>query len=324
MLSFARLEETLASKAPFHRPVLLDKVIEALAPRPDAILVDCTLGAGGHAEGLLACLGPRGRLYGIDRDHVALQIATRRLIQDVDRFVPLHGRLEDLPELIRSAGAFAVDGIVADLGVSSMQLDDPERGFSFREDGPLDMRMDPSEGRTAADLLAAVPELELRRILHMYGEERLAGPIARAIVRRRAERPFTRTRDLADVVAATLGPRARKYRIHPATRTFQAIRIAVNDEIEGLDRFVTDAVSVLRKGGRLAVIAFHSLEDRAVKHAMRGLAHRCTCPPGLPVCACGRENIVRLVTSKPIRPTDGEVADNPRARSARLRVVERI
>jgi 16S rRNA (cytosine1402-N4)-methyltransferase len=324
MLSFARLEETLASKAPFHRPVLLDQVIEALAPRPDAILVDCTLGAGGHAEGLLGRLGPQGRLYGIDRDHAALQVATRRLIQDIDRFVPLHGRLEELPELIRGAGTFAVDGIVADLGVSSMQLDDPERGFSFREDGPLDMRMDPSEGRTAADLIATVPEIELRRILHVYGEERLAGPIARAIVQRRAERPFTRTGDLAELVAATLGPRARKYRIHPATRTFQAIRIAVNDEIDGLERFVSDAVSLLRKGGRLAVIAFHSLEDRAIKHAMRGLAHRCTCPPRLPLCACGRENIVRLLTSKPIRPSDDEIANNPRARSARLRVVERI
>ena len=324
MLSLARLEETLASKAPFHRPVLLDEVIEALAPRPDAILVDCTLGAGGHAEGLLERLGPDGRLYGIDRDHAALQVATRRLIEHVDRFVPLHGRHEDLPDLIRGAGAFAVDGIVADLGVSSMQLDDPERGFSFREDGPLDMRMDPSEGPTAAELIASVPEIELRRILHVHGEERMAGPIARAIVRRRSERPFTRTRDLADVVAATLGPRARKYRIHPATRTFQAIRIAVNGEIEGLERFVADAVSVLRKGGRLAVIAFHSLEDRAIKHAMRALAHRCTCPPALPVCACGRENIVRLVTSRPIRPTDEEVAGNPRARSARLRVVERI
>ena len=323
MLSLARLEETLASK-PFHRPVLLDQVIEALDPRLDAILVDCTLGAGGHAEGLLERLGPEGRLYGIDRDHAALQVATRRLIGYVDRFVPLHGRHEDLPDLIRGAGAFAVDGIVADLGVSSMQLDDPERGFSFREDGPLDMRMDPTEGPTAADLIATVPELELRRILYVHGEEKLAGPIARAIVQRRNERPFTRTRDLADVVAAKLGPRAFKYRIHPATRTFQAIRIAVNGEIEGLERFVSDAVSVLRKGGRLAVIAFHSLEDRAIKHAMRSLAHRCTCPPALPVCGCGRENVVRLVTSKPIRPSDDEIAGNARARSARLRVVERI
>lgn len=324
MLSLARLEETLVSKVPQHRPVLRDEVVHALDPRPDAVLVDATLGLGGHAAALLDRLGPDGRLYGIDRDHAALQVATRRLVPFLDRFVPLHGRYEDLPELIRSAGCFAVDGIVADLGVSSLQLDDPERGFSFRQDGPLDMRMDPSEGRSAAEWLAAVPEIELRRVLHVYGEEKLAGRIARAIVRRRDERPFTTTLDLAELVVGVAGPRARRYRIHPATRTFQAIRIAVNGEIDGLKAFVHDAVSVLRKGGRLAVIAFHSLEDRAIKQAMRGLAHRCTCPPDLPVCACGRENVVRLVGTKPIRPSDEEVRDNPRARSARLRVVERI
>lgn len=324
MLSLARLEETLASKVPHHRSVLRDEVVRALDPRPDAVLVDATLGLGGHAEALLERLGPDGRLYGIDRDHAALQVATRRLMAHADRFVPLHGRYEDLPELIRGAGCFAVDGIVADLGVSSLQLDDASRGFSFREDGPLDMRMDPSEGRPAADWLAAVPEIELRRVLRVYGEEKLAARIARAIVRRRADRPFTTTADLADVVERVAGPKARRYRIHPATRTFQAIRIVVNDEIEGLNAFVESAVSVLRKGGRLAVISFHSLEDRAIKRAMRALAHRCTCPPDLPVCACGRENIVRSVGAKPIRPDEAEVRGNPRARSARMRVVERI
>jgi len=324
MLSLARLEETLATKVPLHRSVLLDEVVEALRPRSDAILVDATLGSGGHAEALLRRIGPEGRVFGIDRDHAALQVATRRLMAFVDRFVPLHGRYEDLAELVRGAGTFAVDGIVADLGVSSLQLDDPSRGFSFRDDGPLDMRMDPSRGRTAADYIASVPEIELRRVLRVYGEENLAGPIARAIVRRRTERPFVGTRDLADVVERVAGPRARRYRIHPATRTFQAIRIVVNGEIDGLESFVAEAVSILRKGGRLAVISFHSLEDRAIKHAMRALAHRCTCPPALPVCACGRENVVRLVFTRAIRPSADEIRDNPRARSARLRVVERI
>lgn len=323
MLSLARLEATLAFEA-FHQPVLLDEVVEHLAPRPDSWLVDATLGTAGHASALLRKLGPEGRLFGIDRDHAALQVATRRLIDHVDRFVPLHGRYEDLPALLREAGVFAVDGIVADLGVSSLQLDDPGRGFSFRLDGPLDMRMDTSEGPTAADLVASATENELRRILREYGEEPLAARIARSVVRRREEKPFRTTVDLAEFVERVVGHRRGSTRIHAATKTFQAIRIAVNGELAGLEAFVTDAASVLRRGGRLAVISFHSLEDRAVKHAMRGLANRCTCPPDLPVCGCGRENIVRLVTRRAIRPSESEVDRNPRARSARLRVVERI
>jgi 16S rRNA (cytosine1402-N4)-methyltransferase len=220
---------------------------------------------------------------------------------------------------------FAVDGVLADLGISSAQLDDPARGLSFQADGPLDMRMDATGTEpTAADLLAGAEEQELRRILRQYGEERLAGPIARAIVRARSEQPLRSTRQLRELVERVAGPAARRFAIHPATRTFQALRIAVNDELSGLDTLVTAAASLLRRRGRLVVISFHSLEDRAVKHAMRALAQRCTCPPGLPVCGCGRENVLAVLTPRPIRPTGAEVAANPRARSARLRAAERL
>jgi 16S rRNA (cytosine1402-N4)-methyltransferase len=220
---------------------------------------------------------------------------------------------------------FAVDGVLADLGISSAQLDDPSRGLSFQAEGPLDMRMDQSGADpTGADLLADAPEPELRRILREYGEERLAGAIAKAIVRARAAQPLRTTRQLRELVERVAGPAARRYAIHPATRTFQALRIAVNDELSGLDTFVTSAASLLRRGGRLVVIAFHSLEDRAIKHAMRDLAQRCTCPPDLPVCGCGRENVLAVLTPRAVRPGQAEVAANPRARSARLRAAQRL
>jgi len=317
-------EESPLATRPLHRPVLLDEVVRALEPRPDAVLVDATVGAGGHAEALLRALGEEGRLYGIDRDPHALALATERLSPFGRRFVPIRGNHRDLVRLLRAAGAFAADGILADLGVSSMQLDDAERGFSFKADGPLDMRMDPETGVAASSWLADASEEEIARVLDRYGEERQARRIARAIVRRRASKPLRTTRDLASLVEETLGPRAKAFRIHPATRTFQALRIVVNDELTGLSAFVDDAVSLLRPGGRLAVISFHSLEDRLVKVAMKALAERCICPPGMPVCGCGREDLVRLVTRKPIRPDEDQVRENPRARSARLRVVERL
>jgi 16S rRNA (cytosine1402-N4)-methyltransferase len=215
--------------------------------------------------------------------------------------------------------------VLADLGISSYQLDDPSRGFAFSSDGPLDMRMDPSSGDPpAAELVATLDEASLRSLIGTWGEERLAGRIARAIVRERAKGPITTTRELARIVEAAAGPAARRFRIHPATRTFQALRIAVNREIEGIPAFVAGAVSLLRRGGRLGVISFHSLEDRAVKRSMHDLADRCVCPPGLPVCGCGRENIVRIVTSRAVVPSPEEIASNPRARSAKLRVVERL
>jgi 16S rRNA (cytosine1402-N4)-methyltransferase len=286
--------------------------------------VDATLGPGGHAQALLEAIGPRGRLVGIDRDPRALELAREKLARFGSSFVPVRGNHFELVELLRRSRVFAADGILFDLGVSSLQLDDPGRGFSFRHDGPLDMRMDPDSDRSAAELIAELSEAQLRQLLQRYGEERRAGAIARAVVRQRATRPFTTTRQLAELVERVLGPGARRYSIHPATRTFQALRIAVNGEIEGLQALVGDAVSLLRRGGRLAVIAYHSLEDRAVKHSLRALASRCICPPEMPVCGCGKEDIVRIVTARPVRPTRREIEANPRARSARLRVAERL
>lgn len=310
---------------PVHTPVLLQESIGWLRPRRDGVYVDATLGPGGHAEAVLESLSDQGRLVGIDRDPRALDLAAERLARFGARFLPLHGDYRDLSELLRGAGVFAVDGVLADLGISSAQLDDPARGLSFQADGPLDMRMDPTGAQaTAAELLAEASEPELRRILREYGEERLAGPIAKAIVRTRNEQPLRSTRQLRELVERVAGPAARRYAIHPATRTFQALRIAVNDELSGLDTFVTSAASLLRRGGRLVVIAFHSLEDRIVKHTMRDLAHRCTCPPGLPVCGCGRENVLAVLTPRAVRPTAAEAAANPRARSARLRAAERL
>jgi 16S rRNA (cytosine1402-N4)-methyltransferase len=285
----SNIEETGVSAKSAHEPVLLREVSDLLAPGSGATIVDATLGLGGHTEALLEAVG-----------------------------------YTDLLKLLRQNGLFAVDGVLFDLGVSSLQLDDPERGFSFRGDGPLDMRMDRQTGHTAAEILATGTEQELRQMIWSYGEERRAGAIARAIVEQRERQPLTRTLELAELVERVLGPAAQRYRIHPATRTFQALRIAVNREVDDLERLVTEASSVLRRAGRLAVISYHSLEDRAVKHAMKSLAERCVCPPKLPVCGCGRENLLRVLTAKPVRPSTSEVARNPRARSAKLRVGERL
>jgi 16S rRNA (cytosine1402-N4)-methyltransferase len=324
MMPISNIEETGVNAKSVHEPVLLHEVVELLAINSGATIVDATLGLGGHTEALLEAVGPQGRVLGIDRDSQALELARQRLAPFGDRFVAVHGNHTDLLKLLRQNGAFAVDGVLFDLGVSSLQLDDPERGFSFRGDGPLDMRMDRQSGGTAAELLASSSEQELRQLIWHYGEERRAGAIARAIVDQRETQPLTRTTELAELVRRVLGPAAQRYRIHPATRTFQALRIAVNREVDDLERLVTEASSVLRRGGRLAVISYHSLEDRAVKHSMRSLAERCVCPPKLPICGCGRENLVRIVTGKPVRPTTSEVSRNPRARSAKLRVGERL
>ena len=325
MLSHETIEESpLPPREPGHIPVLLDQVLELLAPVPGALLIDATLGAGGHAEALLEAVAPGGRVVGIDRDTAALELAAERLRRFGASFLALRGDHEDLVRLLHQTGVFAVDGILLDLGVSSMQLDDPLRGFSFRADGPLDMRMDLDSRKTAADLVANSDEDELRQILFTFGEERRARSIARAIVRQRRISPLTRTRELAELVERVLGPQARRRRIHPATRTFQALRIAVNRETIGLKQLVTDAASLLRRGGRVVVISYHSLEDRPVKQAMKSLAERCTCPPRLPVCGCGREDVLRLLTPKPRRPGSAEVERNPRSRSAKLRAGERL
>jgi len=318
-------EATLTDPEAPHRSVLLRESVDALRVASGATVIDATLGPGGHAEALCELVGPAGRVIGIDRDPAALALARERLSRFGDRFLTLQGDHRDIVALLHGEDVVVVDAVLADLGISSLQLDDASRGFAFSIDGPLDMRMDPRSGvPSAADLVATLDVFALRDIIATWGEERLAGKIARALVREREKQAIATTAQLASLVEKAAGPAARRFRIHPATRTFQALRIAVNREIEGLPAFVTGAVSMLRRGGRLAVISFHSLEDRAVKSTMHGLAHRCVCPPGLPVCGCGRENIVRLVTSRPIVPGPAESASNPRARSAKLRVVERL
>ena len=318
-------EATLSDHDLAHRSVLLEECLAGLRPTAGATIVDATLGPGGHAEALLERVGPGGRVIGIDRDPRALAFARARLARFGDRFVALQGDHRDIVAMLHGHAVVVVDGVLADLGISSRQLDDPKRGFSFSADGPLDMRMDPAAGGpSAADLVATLDASELRHVIATWGEEKLAARIARAIVRERSRQPIVTTGALASVVEGAAGPAARRFRIHPATRTFQALRIAVNGEIEGIPAFVAGAVSLLRRGGRLAVISFHSLEDRAVKTSMHSLAHRCVCPPDLPLCGCGRENIVRLVTSRPVSPSASEIASNPRSRSAKLRVVERL
>ncbi len=304
-----------------HVPVLRDEVVALLAPAAPGLVVDATVGLGGHAEALLEAV-PGFTLLGLDRDPRALELARRRLERFGDRVTLLERRFSELPDTLASIGAPPPAAILADLGCSSLQLDTPERGFSFRHDAPLDMRMG-TTGPTAAQLLEELDEEELVRILHEYGEERRARAIARAIVRRRRTAPVATTADLVSVVLEVLGP-PRRGRIHPATRTFQALRIAVNDELGEVERFVEPAARALRPGGRLAVIAFHSLEDRIVKHTLRRLSGRCACPPGAPECRCGAERLVRVLTRRPVRPDEAETGGNPRARSARLRAAERL
>jgi 16S rRNA (cytosine1402-N4)-methyltransferase len=318
------VEEERVTPRPPHEPVLLDETLERLAARPGDVVVDATLGPGGHAEALLEAVGPRGRVIGIDRDGATLAAARRRLARFGDAFVAVHGHHRDVRRIVEGTGVDTVQRVLFDLGISSAQLDDPARGFSLRGDGPLDMRMDPRSGPTAADLLATLSEGEIAGLLWRFGEERRARAIARAIVERREIEPLVRTRQLAELVERVAGRDARRYRIHPATRTFQALRIAVNGELDHLAQALVEGIEILEAGGRIAVITFHSLEDRVVKRTFRSLAKRCTCPPRLPVCGCGRPDLVRAVTARPARPTAAEIARNPRARSAKLRVAEKL
>ena len=305
-----------------HRPVLLGETIAALGCRPGGLWVDGTLGGGGHAEAILRATAPEGRLIACDRDQEALELAGRRLAPFADRIHLQHADHRRLPQILDTLGAGPVDGFLLDLGISSLQLEDPERGFSFQREGPLDMRMDRSAGRPAADLVNTLPPGELARIFARYGEEPAASRIATAIARARARAPIATTTGLAEIVAGAAG--RGPDRIHPATRVFQALRIAVNDEIRGLDRLLDEAIARLGHRGRLAVISFHSLEDRVVKRRFVERARHCTCPRDLPVCACGRPGVVRLVTRRATRPSIEELRDNPRSRSARLRAVERL
>jgi 16S rRNA (cytosine1402-N4)-methyltransferase len=308
-----------------HQSVLYNEILELLRPvDPAGILVDATVGMGGHSEGLLERY-PGVRLIGIDRDPQALELAAERLNRFGARATLVRGRHEAFIEILKQQGVEEVDGVLADLGVSSMQLDRPERGFSFRFDAPLDMRMS-GEGPTAADLVNELDQDELARILREYGEEPMAKRIARAMVEARGEGRIETTARLAEIVEKVKRRRSagsRRPTIDPSTLTFQALRIATNEELVGLEAFLEDAVSMLKPGGRMAVISFHSLEDRIVKRLFRRLEGECVCPPGLPVCACGKQEIVKLITRRPIEAGDEEVGANPRARSARLRVAER-
>jgi 16S rRNA (cytosine1402-N4)-methyltransferase len=314
---------TRKTHSPGHHPVLLEESLELLDLPEGGTAVDCTVGLGGHTRAMLEALGPSGRVLGLDRDAESLAQAREELHEYGDRFLPIHADYRQLPEILSERGIGSVQGLLADFGFSSFQLETPQRGFSFREDGPLDMRLDRSAGPTAAELLASLDEAELRGILRELGEESAAGRIARAIQREQRKAPVVSTLRLAAIVESSVGGR-RGSRIHPATRTFQALRIAVNRELEGLGAFVVQACGLLSPGARAAFIAFHSLEDRAVKKAIAEQEPHCSCPPGLPVCLCGRKGIVERVTRKAVRPGHEEILRNPRARSARLRVVRRL
>jgi 16S rRNA (cytosine1402-N4)-methyltransferase len=303
-----------------HEPVLAREVVAVLRPAPGRLFLDGTLGGGGHA-GLLLEAG--ARVIGLDKDPRALAAASARLARYGEAFRAARADFRDAKEVLSALGLAGVDGALVDLGVSSPQLDDPTRGFSFREAGPLDMRMG-GEGETLAELLGRIDERELARILREYGEEPFARPVARALKRAAASGEPLDTARLADVVAGAIPRRAWPKRIHPATRTFQALRIAVNDELGALAAWLDALPSLLNLGGRAAAIAFHSLEDRMVKQRFRDLTQACTCPPDLPVCACGAEAGFAPVTRRAIQASDEEVAVNPRARSARLRAVERL
>ena len=306
-----------------HKPVLLEESIRALNIRPEGIYLDGTLGRAGHSREIARRLSS-GRLICVDRDQAALDAARERLAEWIGRVELVHSNFDALDDILDGLGLAGVDGMLFDLGVSSPQLDDAVRGFSYMADAPLDMRMDQNQPLTAGRIVNEWPQEELRRILWQYGEERYAPQIAAAIVRHRVDKPIETTLELVEVVKAAMPAKARKEKQHPAKRTFQAIRIAVNDELGSVERMLRRAVPRLNKGGRLAVITFHSLEDRIVKTELARFARGCICPPDFPVCVCGRTPEVRLVNKKPILPTDRELEENPRARSAKLRAAEKL
>jgi 16S rRNA (cytosine1402-N4)-methyltransferase len=310
--------------ANIHRSVLLDEMMEWLVPERGGVYVDATLGMGGHAEELLR-RAPIARLIGMDQDLEALEIANRRLSEFEGRFSSVQANFEELTEVLETRGISSVDGIMADLGVSSLQFDSETRGFSFRFDAPLDMRMNPKgTDPTGAELLLELPEEEIANLIYRYGEERHSRKIARRIVERRnAGRPVATTAELAKVVEKAVR-RGRHDKIHPATRTFQALRIAVNRELDVLENFIPVAIDRLAPGGRLVVITFHSIEDRIVKQAFQKFSGKCSCPPRIPQCVCGAEKVAEVLTRKPVTPKELEIEGNPRARSAKLRAVRKL
>ncbi|HCS34974.1 MAG TPA: 16S rRNA (cytosine(1402)-N(4))-methyltransferase [Clostridiales bacterium] len=307
-----------------HKSVLLQECIDALNIRPDGIYLDGTLGGAGHSSQIARRLTEGGRLIGVDRDRTALAAAKERLAPYADRVTLVHSNFAEIDAILDSLGIPAVDGMLFDLGVSSPQLDDASRGFSYMADAPLDMRMDKDDALTAGAVVNTWPQGELRRILYDYGEERYAPQIAAAICRAREKAPIETTLELVDIIRSAMPAQALREKQHPAKRSFQAIRIAVNDELGAVSRMMQAAVGRLNPGGRLAVITFHSLEDRIVKSEMQQAARGCTCPPEFPVCVCGKKPLVKLVTRKPIVSSPAELEENPRARSAKLRVAEKL
>ena len=307
----------------FHVSVLLDECIEGLNIKPDGVYVDGTLGGAGHSSQIAARL-TTGLLIGIDRDTVALKAAGERLAPFGDRVKLVHSNFCEIKQVLEDLGIEGVDGILLDLGVSSPQLDDGERGFSYMADAPLDMRMNRQDALNAYTVVNTWSQEELKRILYDYGEERYAPQIAGAICRKRQEKPIETTLELVDVIRSAMPPAALREKQHPAKRSFQAIRIAVNDELGSVEKVMKDAIPCLNPGGRLAIITFHSLEDRIVKNGMAAAAKGCTCPPNFPVCVCGKKPKVKLISRKPITSTQEELDRNPRARSAKLRVCEKL
>ncbi|MFZ5596333.1 MAG: 16S rRNA (cytosine(1402)-N(4))-methyltransferase RsmH [Bacillota bacterium] len=307
-----------------HRPVLLREVLEALGPRSGGVYVDCTLGGAGHGLEILKASTPGGRLVGLDRDGDAIRAASARLAEFGDRVSLVRSNFSELPGVLEQLGIEKVDGILCDLGVSSYQLDNPERGFSYMHDAPLDMRMDRRSGTSAAEMVNTLPVKELERIIREYGEEKFAGRIASFIAREREKAPIETTGRLVEIIKSAIPAGSRREGPHPAKRTFQAIRIAVNRELDVLRDAIPEMVDCLRDGGRICIITFHSLEDRIVKESFRELARGCVCPADFPVCVCGRKPLVRVIGSRGVAPSEVEVEENPRARSARLRVAEKV
>src|SRR2546423_11352403 len=303
-----------------HRPVLLQETLKFLAPERGGLFVDCTVGLGGHSEAILKS-STDTRVLGMDIDTEALAYSRQRLASFGERFRAVHANFRAIAQALQEVNEREPNGILVDLGVSSLQFDSAERGFSFRFDAPLDMRMDPTSGPTAADLLQQLPEAEIARIIFEYGEERHSRRIARRIVERREQgKPVTTTAELVELI----GGHHARHEIHPATRTFQALRIAVNNELEGLGEFVETAVDLLIPDGRFVGISFHSLEDRILKRELRKLSGHCQCPPRLPVCSCGTRKAVEVLTRRPVVPSSREVEENPRARSAKLRACRKL
>lgn len=306
-----------------HVSVLLNEAIEGLNIKEDGVYVDCTLGGAGHSSEILKRLSPKGRLIGIDQDNDALRAAKEKL-KNYSNVIFVHDNFTNIEDILNDLNIDGVDGVLADLGVSSYQLDEGERGFSYMQDAPLDMRMNRESNFSAYDVINSYSEEDIYKVIRDYGEEKFAGRIARFIVDRRKDKPVSTTLELVDIIKAAIPAKARREGPHPAKRTFQAIRIEVNKELEILNKAVEGAVNKLNNKGRVAIITFHSLEDRIIKNKFKELEDPCTCPKEFPICVCGKTAKIKIITKKPIEPSEEEIEDNPRSRSAKLRVAERI